>query len=199
MRTISVGRRPTGIAFGEGAVWVANTGDDSVTRIDPATGATRTIGVGRGPTAVAVGSGAVWVANTADGTVSRIDPATNGSCETIEIGNAPYGVAVGEGFVWIAVQAPWRARYLRQTAVRSSVGSQHDTADALRHERRLVEEADRRGRRGVAGEPHVELAVRPVALATLQARRPSHQRHCTCPSRTARRCPRSENRGSKSR
>ena len=47
-------------------------------------------------------------------------------------------------------------------------GSQHDAADALRHERRLREEADRRGRRGVAGEPDVELAVRPVALATLK-------------------------------
>ena len=64
--SITVGRQPTGIAFGEGAVWVANTSDDSVDRIDPFTGARRTIPVGRGPTSVAVGAGAVWVANTAD-------------------------------------------------------------------------------------------------------------------------------------
>ena len=106
VRTISVGRRPTAIAFGEGAIWVANTSDDSVTRIDPATGATSTIGVGLGPTAVAVGSGAVWVANTTDRTISRIDPATNQVVGTIEIGNAPYGVAVDDGIVWVAVQAP---------------------------------------------------------------------------------------------
>ena len=30
-----VGRRPSGLAFGEGAIWVAITGDDLVTRIDP--------------------------------------------------------------------------------------------------------------------------------------------------------------------
>ena len=36
-RAISVGRTPVAIAFGEGAIWVANRDDDTVTRIDPAT------------------------------------------------------------------------------------------------------------------------------------------------------------------
>ncbi|MBA3780188.1 MAG: hypothetical protein H0X16_13010 [Chloroflexi bacterium] len=104
---ISVGRRPTGIAFGEGAIWVANTGDDRVTRIDPSTSPSTTpIPVGDGPTAVAVGAGSVWVANTAAGTVSRIDPATNGVVETIEVGNAPAGVAFAGDSVWVTVQAP---------------------------------------------------------------------------------------------
>jgi YVTN family beta-propeller protein len=106
LRTISVGNRPTGIAYGADAIWVANAGDDTVTRIDPSTYATRTIPVGSEPVAVAVSAGAVWVANSADRTVSRIDPATNEVTRTIEIGNAPAGIAVADGLVWLAVAAP---------------------------------------------------------------------------------------------
>ena len=105
---IRVGRRPVGIAFGEGAVWVADKGADAVTRIDPLTDSTKTIpvGAGAGPTAVAAGGGLVWVANTAAGTVSRIDPVRNEVVETINVGNAPSGIAFGGDAVWVAVQAP---------------------------------------------------------------------------------------------
>ena len=34
-RPIPVGTEPLGVAVGAGAVWVANFGDDTVTRIDP--------------------------------------------------------------------------------------------------------------------------------------------------------------------
>ena len=91
LKVIPVGRRPSGLAFGEGAIWVAITGDDLVTRIDPGSYAVSSIPVGDGPTAVAVGAGAVWVANTAADTISRIDPATNKVVETIELGNSPAG------------------------------------------------------------------------------------------------------------
>lgn len=37
MESIRVGERPSGIATGAGAVWVANAGDGTVTRIDPGT------------------------------------------------------------------------------------------------------------------------------------------------------------------
>lgn len=106
LRTISVGNRPSGIAYGADALWVANAGDDTVTRIDASTYATRTIPVGSEPVAIAVGAGAVWVANSADRTVSRIDPATNEVVRTIEVQNAPTGIAVADGFVWLAVTAP---------------------------------------------------------------------------------------------
>jgi YVTN family beta-propeller protein len=103
------GRTPSGLAAGAGSLWVSNTEDDSVTRIDPAVagfGSSLPIGVGDGPTGVAFGAGAVWVANTAAGTVSRIDPESNEVVETIEIGNAPAGVAVANGVVAVSVQAP---------------------------------------------------------------------------------------------
>jgi len=105
--TTSVQRRPTAITAGEGALWVANTGGNTVTWIEPGTPpATGQIEVGDTPVAVAVGSDAVWVANAGDGTVSRIDPDSREVVETIHMGNAPAGIAVGDGAVWVAVQAP---------------------------------------------------------------------------------------------
>ena len=63
---------PSAVAVGEGAIWVANVDDGSVSKIDPNTNASvQTIAVGRGPDSVTVGAGFVWVANGLDGTVSR--------------------------------------------------------------------------------------------------------------------------------
>jgi YVTN family beta-propeller protein len=99
---VDVGTTPTGVAVGEGAVWVTNASDGTVTRIDPATRSVRqTIRVGSGPSAIAVGAGAVWVVNGPDGTVSRIDPGTTDVVQTIEVGNAPAGIAIGAGGVWV--------------------------------------------------------------------------------------------------
>jgi len=106
VRKFTVGRRPVALATGEGAVWVANAGEDTVTRIDLSTNSTRTIEVGDGPTAVAVGARAIWIANTGARTVSRIDPATNDLVETIALHNAPAGIAVADGLVWVTAQAP---------------------------------------------------------------------------------------------
>jgi YVTN family beta-propeller protein len=104
-RPIRVGRKPIGIAAGEGAIWVADSADSAVTRINPSTGATSKIRVGRRPTAVAVGGGLVWVANSGDGTVSRIDPVSNELTGTTDVGNAPSGVVFAGGLVWVAVRA----------------------------------------------------------------------------------------------
>ena len=75
---IAVGNGPSGIAVGEGGVWVADSLDNAVVRIDPNRRAVvETIPVGQSPAGVAVGGGSVWVANSGDGTVSRIDPVTD--------------------------------------------------------------------------------------------------------------------------
>jgi YVTN family beta-propeller protein len=96
------------VAVGAGGVWVAHEGDNSVWRIDPASGSAVSIPVGEGPTAVAFGAGAVWVANGGDGTLSRIDPDKNEVVKTIRVGNRPSGIAVAYGAVWLTVQAPIR-------------------------------------------------------------------------------------------
>ena len=73
---IAVGERPGGIDAGTESVWVANSADDTVSRIEIESGETEgdPISVGPDPGAIAVGSEAVWVANNGDGTVTRIEP-----------------------------------------------------------------------------------------------------------------------------
>jgi YVTN family beta-propeller protein len=102
-RSIPVGTGPGGIAYGLGAVWVANATDGTVSRVDPRSGTAVPIRVGNDPTGVAVDpiGRAVWVTNGTDGTVSRIDVAT-GAVSTIQVGNGPAGVVVGLGGVWVA-------------------------------------------------------------------------------------------------
>jgi YVTN family beta-propeller protein len=90
-------------------VWVANTLDDTVTRIDAATGATRAIiRVGAGPRGVAVGAGGVWVADSRGASVTRIDARTNRVTHTIRVGGSPEAVVVDAGRVWVTVQAASR-------------------------------------------------------------------------------------------
>ena len=98
---VAVGARPTALASGAGAVWVANSGEGTVSRIDEKTDAVQTIPVGQGPAVVAVGFGEVWVANNGQRTVSEISPKTNQVVQTIPVGNGPLGIATGHGAVWV--------------------------------------------------------------------------------------------------
>jgi ABC-type transport system substrate-binding protein len=95
-----VGHRPTAVAAGFGSVWVTNSTDGSVSRIDRRTKVSVPISVGASPSGVAVGAGAVWVANSGDGTVSRIDPTTSRPT-TIQVDPGPTGVVVAFGSVWV--------------------------------------------------------------------------------------------------
>jgi peptide/nickel transport system substrate-binding protein len=99
---VITGNRPDAIAFGEGALWVANTGDNTVSRIDPGTRlVVQTIEVGNGPSGLAAGFGSVWVANSGERTVSRINAASNKVVQSITVGNGPTAVATGAGAVWV--------------------------------------------------------------------------------------------------
>jgi YVTN family beta-propeller protein len=103
---IGVGEAPSGVAAGDGAIWVTNSDAGTVSRIDQQTNDVRqTIQVGGGPAGVAVSGDAVWVANGLDGTLSRIDPQTNQVVQTVTVGNGPSGVAFGEGSLWVANSA----------------------------------------------------------------------------------------------
>jgi peptide/nickel transport system substrate-binding protein len=97
---------PAALAAGNHAIWVANTGEHSVSRLEEGTLRVRqTISVGSAPSGLAVGRGAVWVANGLDGTLSRIDPQANKVVQTIGVGNGPAAVAYGLGSVWVANRA----------------------------------------------------------------------------------------------
>jgi branched-chain amino acid transport system substrate-binding protein len=117
-----VGNTPSTIAVGEGAVWVLNADDRTISKIDPETKEVETIGTGGVTTDLAVGEGAVWVGNGEQGdiasttSVSRVDPDTTSVGETQVLPSArttldvrPAGefrtlgvsqLAVGAGAVW---------------------------------------------------------------------------------------------------
>jgi YVTN family beta-propeller protein len=108
---VPVGSRPDGIDVGEGAVWVANLDDKTLSRVDPETRAvTRTVSLdGKTPTGLAVGFGAVWVAHGVLGTVSRVAPKYTGVEEIrtpftrlVSGAGARGSVTVGAGSVWVA-------------------------------------------------------------------------------------------------
>jgi YVTN family beta-propeller protein len=106
---VPVGSRPVAVAAGEGAVWVANGDDGTVSRIDPETRkVVKTIGIGGDVSDVATGFESVWVAGGNDGTLARIDPGENAVERTLTFGggnqlvpNPVFAVAVGGGAVWI--------------------------------------------------------------------------------------------------
>ena len=66
--TVQVGQGAEGVSLGQQLVWVANTQDDTVSRVDRAAAQTvgDPIGVGDAPTGIFVGS-KVWVTNFGDG------------------------------------------------------------------------------------------------------------------------------------
>ena len=100
--------KTTGVAVGEGAVWVPNDygGLAELMRFDPeAMTLAATIPLDGGSAGIAVGAGAVWVANPVDDTVSRVDPATNRVTDRIAVGDTPLAVAYGDGSVWVANRA----------------------------------------------------------------------------------------------
>jgi YVTN family beta-propeller protein len=100
---VSVDEQPSAVAFGEGAVWSANSASGTVSRIDPVSRTVRdTIPVGSSPSGIAVGGGGVWVANHDDNTVSWISPQSNTEVRRIPVGAGPTAVAYGAGSVWVA-------------------------------------------------------------------------------------------------
>jgi YVTN family beta-propeller protein len=99
---ITGGGDPGGIAYGAGAVWIADTAEDLVLRIDPDSRTVDRIPVGHHPTAVAVGDGQVWVVNQLDRTVSEVNPQARRQVGTIQVGNGATAIAYGHGSVWVA-------------------------------------------------------------------------------------------------
>ena len=63
-----VGDTPTSVVVARDAVWVLNSGEQTLSRVDPRSHAVlRTIPAGSSPSDVAVGVGSLWVASSAFG------------------------------------------------------------------------------------------------------------------------------------
>jgi YVTN family beta-propeller protein len=104
--TVQVGIRPGPIASEEGAVWVGNLDDRSLTRIDIETREVLSnLPVPATPHAIAFGGGAVWVVNGRLGSLYRVDPTLEAVSDPIQLADRSIsfsggGVAVDGGSVW---------------------------------------------------------------------------------------------------
>ena len=94
--------RPNGVASGAGAVWISDSADDMLLRVDSAGQVIDRIPVGHGPAGVAVADGEIWVANELDGTVSEVNPGSGTQVAMIPAGIGPDAIAPGYGSVWVA-------------------------------------------------------------------------------------------------
>ena len=113
---IPVGRDPKGLAVGEGAVWVAASGDDNITRINPRSLERKSIALKATPDRVAVGGGSVWVTSRAAARLLRINPRSRKIRETIPTGYDPFALEVANDSVWLTLvreNAVQGVRYFR--------------------------------------------------------------------------------------
>jgi YVTN family beta-propeller protein len=104
--TIRMGNEPTGVAVGEGSVWVINQGDETLAQIDPkGNTVTRTISLPKAPSAIAVGNGSVWMIQGTQGVPGpwlwRYDPSTRSFGAVSDVNLVPLSLAVGAGAVWV--------------------------------------------------------------------------------------------------
>ncbi|TMG15319.1 MAG: hypothetical protein E6I01_07725 [Chloroflexi bacterium] len=131
LASITVGARAGTPAIGAGAVWIPNTGDGTVSRVDPASNhVVATIRIGDAaafyktvcepygsvhsfmvttfhirrcdlPSAVAAGSDSVWVAKNDTNEIVRVDPAANRISTRVSTGVVPFGLLVTSAAVWV--------------------------------------------------------------------------------------------------
>jgi YVTN family beta-propeller protein len=101
---VPAGTQPDGLAVGAGALWAADTGDTTVTRIDLKTHESRRLPAGRGPIAVAVTPHGVAVADYAGSTVSVLSSTTGKLLWRVTTGPKPVGLAWTGTELWVVDQ-----------------------------------------------------------------------------------------------
>jgi YVTN family beta-propeller protein len=94
--------RPGGVFYAARTVWISDSTDDLLLRVDSAQQIVDRIPVGHGAAGVTAGDGEIWVANTLDGTVSEVNPGAGMVVATIRVGNGPDAIAFGYRSVWVA-------------------------------------------------------------------------------------------------
>ena len=96
---IAVGKMPLALVVNpvSNKVYVANSGEGTVSVINGATHATTKITVGASPSGVAVNpvTNKIYVTNSGDNSVSVIDGTSNGAIR-VAVGSRPYGIAVND-------------------------------------------------------------------------------------------------------
>jgi virginiamycin B lyase len=102
---IPVGAAPyRGVAIGSDAVYIPNTGDDTISKVDPTTNTViatfpATLG-GDSEGSIGVSPGSLWVV-TDDGVLSRLDSTTGAVLATANIPGDSHSVVVDSGCAWV--------------------------------------------------------------------------------------------------
>ena len=99
-RTVSMGGRPTGIAFDGTSMWVTMQSANSVVELSPTGTTIGTFTVGNQPNAIAFDGTNMWVANSGDNTVTELSPA-GATLGTYPVGNGPTAIAFDGTSMWI--------------------------------------------------------------------------------------------------
>jgi YVTN family beta-propeller protein len=115
--TAPVGTRPSALVEGSGSVWVANLGDQTITRVDPRSWAIdRTIPVAVKVAGLASGAGGIWY-STSNGRLYRIEPSYDTTAQIAALGENDFRfarpqrpVAVAFGSVWVVDASGFVAR-----------------------------------------------------------------------------------------
>jgi hypothetical protein len=98
----AVGVSAEGIAFDGANIWVANSGDGTVTKLRASDGALQgTFTVGNTPRGVAFDGTNVWVANSGDGTVSKLKASDGSSQGTFAAVPGAWSLAFDGNSMWV--------------------------------------------------------------------------------------------------
>jgi streptogramin lyase len=104
-RIYQVGPFPVDVKVGEGAAWVTNGADASVSRISLGEGSVERIPIGLTPGALAVAFGSVWIiAGEGRDTVWRLNPETRQPDALIKVGKSPFNITADARGLWVALR-----------------------------------------------------------------------------------------------
>src|SRR6478609_4580253 len=107
-----VGRLPEAVALGAGSVWIANRGDDTISRLDRSGQPNAVVPLDAQPTALAFADGSLWATTGTAGELLKIDPAYSRVSKTLALAAEPLhpyagpntrvdAITAGAGGIWV--------------------------------------------------------------------------------------------------
>jgi YVTN family beta-propeller protein len=121
--TYAVGRKPKGVIFAAGAVWVTASMDGLVTRIDPTTGVTTQVHLRGEPSHLAYSTDTLWVVDPGNSDVARIDTVKNVALSDVKSGSCPDFLAVDDTALWVQDECKVSSIYKVDPASGNVVGT----------------------------------------------------------------------------
>jgi DNA-binding SARP family transcriptional activator/streptogramin lyase len=99
----------SGLTGGRDGVWVADSANDEVLRINgAASDPNATVPVDHGPTGMLWRDGSIWVAASLDGTIDEVDPDTLRVVSRTHVGSSPVDLVAGPGeMIWVTFADTW--------------------------------------------------------------------------------------------